>query len=81
VSSLSRDKSGNYHVHFRFGGRQHHKSLKTSDLKTAEGMKGRLDLTLRDLELGRLVLPPAPTSGSSSSPTARWRTNPASTGP
>jgi integrase len=57
LSSLSTDPSGNYHVHFRYGGRQFHKSLKTDDEKTAEAMRGRIDLTLRDLELGRLALP------------------------
>jgi integrase len=57
MASLSRDQSGNYHIHFRYGDRQYHKSLKTADEKTAVGTKGRIELTLRDLELGRLVLP------------------------
>jgi integrase len=58
VSSLSQDQSGNFHVHFRFSGKQFHKSLKTKDEKTAAAMRGRIDLTLRDLELGRLALSP-----------------------
>ena len=57
MASLTKDKSGNHHIHFRFSGRQYHKSLKTEDEKTAQSTMGRIELTLRDLELGRLTLP------------------------
>jgi hypothetical protein len=59
MASLTKDKSGSFHIHFRFGGRQFHKSLKTDDEKIAESMKGRIEMTLRDIELGRLTPPPA----------------------
>ncbi len=40
VASLQQDDSGNYHIYFRYGGRQFHKSLKTADQQTAEATKG-----------------------------------------
>jgi integrase len=59
MASLSRDPtSGNYRIHFRFGGRQYQKSLKTDSEKDANALKGRVELTLLDLERGRLTLPP-----------------------
>jgi integrase len=50
-------KSGVWHISFRFGGKQHHKSLKTTDGKKAEGWKAQIEETLHDLERGRLELP------------------------
>jgi hypothetical protein len=59
VASLNLDPaSGRYRILFRFGGRQFQKSLKTTDQEEAEAAKARIALTLRELENGRLILPP-----------------------
>jgi hypothetical protein len=59
VAALSQDPaSKKFRIHFRFGGRQHQTSLKTTDLKEAEAAKGRIQFTLRELENGRMTLPP-----------------------
>jgi integrase len=58
MASLTRDKSGNLHIHFRCGGRQFHKSLKTDREDEAEALKGRIELALLDIERGRLTVPP-----------------------
>jgi hypothetical protein len=57
LASLRQDKSGNYHVLFRFGSRQFGRSLKTTERSHAESMKGRVEMTLLDIERGRLELP------------------------
>lgn len=60
MASLSRDKNaGVYRIHFRFAGKQYQKSLKVTDRRKAEGLKGRIELTLLELEQGRKTLPPA----------------------
>jgi integrase len=43
---------------FRYGGRQFQRSLKTKDPKKADALKGKIELTLLELEQGRLMLPP-----------------------
>jgi integrase len=59
VASLSLDpKSGVFRIHFRYAGKQYQKSLKTTDEVEAEASKGRIELTLRDLDNGRLDLRP-----------------------
>jgi len=59
VASIHRDpSSGVYRIMFRLGGRQYHRSLKTTDLREAEALKGRIEYTLRDIDLERKVLPP-----------------------
>jgi integrase len=50
-------EGGTYHIYFRYGGRQFHKSLKTPDEKAANAWKGQIEQTLHDLERGRLQLP------------------------
>ena len=57
MASLRQDKSGNYHILFRFGDRQFGRSLKTKERCHAESMKGRVETTLLDIERGRLQLP------------------------
>jgi hypothetical protein len=58
VASIFLDSnSGLWHISFRFGGKQHHKSLKTADQKKAESWKARIEETLHDLERGRRQLP------------------------
>jgi hypothetical protein len=52
MAALSCDpKTGIYHIYFRFGGRQFHKSLKTDSERKAEGWRAQIDETLHDLEL------------------------------
>lgn len=51
------DKSGMYRIHFRYGGKQFQKSLKTTDEREAEARKGAIEVTLLDLERGRLMIP------------------------
>jgi integrase len=59
LASLSQDpKSKNFRIHFRYGGKQFQKSLKTTDNVEAEAAEGRIELTLRELENGRMELPP-----------------------
>lgn len=58
MATISQDPaSKKYRIHFRFGGKQFQKSLKTTDQKEAEAALGRIDLTLRELENGRMTLP------------------------
>jgi hypothetical protein len=67
-------KSGYWHLFLRYDGKQYHKSLKTKEQGEAEGLKGHVELTLLDLERGRLALPPLatdPKTGPSSSRSVR----------
>ena len=58
MASIHKDpKSSFYRIMFRYGGKQFQKSLDTKDEKTAEGMKGKIELILRELEHGRKHLP------------------------
>jgi integrase len=59
MAGVTRDaQSGMYRIHFRYAGKQFHKSLKTQDEREAEALKGAIELTLLDLERGRLTVPP-----------------------
>jgi hypothetical protein len=59
MAGLTRNlESGIYRIHFRYGGKQQHRSLKTTDEREAEARKGAIEITLLDLERGRLVIPP-----------------------
>jgi integrase len=57
MASIHKRPSGNWHVSFRFGGRQFNPSLKTGSRKKAETVRGNVEETIRLLEMGRLVLP------------------------
>ena len=48
----------NWHVFFRLGGEQFKPSLKTTSQRTAENLRGVVEETVRQLEMGRLSLPP-----------------------
>jgi hypothetical protein len=50
-------KTGIYRIHFWYGGRQHQKSLKTTEEKKANSMRARIEETLHDMERGRISLP------------------------
>jgi hypothetical protein len=57
-ASIHRDsKSKNYLLMFRYSGKQYQKSLKTTDEVTAELLKGKIKLTILELERGRRTLP------------------------
>ncbi len=53
----SDEKTGTFRILFRFGGKQFHKSLETSDEVKARGMKAAIDEVCHDLKRGRLSLP------------------------
>jgi integrase len=58
VASIKQDpESGNYRIYFRYGGKQHQKSLKTKDETEASELQGRVERMLRDLETGWTILP------------------------
>lgn len=58
MASLQRRASGRFRVIFCFGGERHFVSLKTKDGREAERSRVRVEENLRDLERGRLELPP-----------------------
>jgi hypothetical protein len=59
MASLSQDAvSKTYRIHFRYGGKQFQKSLKTSHRRDAEARRGCISQTLEDIERGRLIVPP-----------------------
>lgn len=58
MASLEHDKaSGRFRIRFRFAGEEYKRSLKVSDRKEADGIRGRVEETILLLERGRLVLP------------------------
>jgi integrase len=58
MASVHRDeKSGKYRIQFRLEGRQYQRSLKTTKLRDARAILGRVDETIRLVELGRLEIP------------------------
>ena len=54
---LEHRPNGRYHVAFRFAGQKLKKSLRTSDLPTAEARLHQLEENIRLLEKGRIELP------------------------
>ncbi len=59
MASIQQDpKSKNFRIRFRFGGRRYFRSLKTTELKVAQSILGRVEETLRLLDQGRLEIPP-----------------------
>jgi integrase len=59
MASIKKDPiSGNYRIHFRYGGKQFQKSLKTCDEVEAKALLGRIELMLRELGNGRKVVRP-----------------------
>ena len=58
MASLNQDqKSKIFRILFWYGGRQHHKSLKTTDRRDAEALKGRIEETLQAIEKGWATVP------------------------
>lgn len=56
---LEQEKSGHFHVAFRFGNRKFKRALKTSKLAEAQARLLRLEENIRLVESGRLELPAA----------------------
>ena len=54
---LQTDPSGNYHISFRFRGRNFKRSLKTKSEQRANSRLHRLEENIRLVESGRLELP------------------------
>ena len=50
-------KSSNWSASFRYGVEKFYKSLRTTDQREANRLKGRFEQALLDLERGRLTLP------------------------
>lgn len=58
MASLEHDRnSGNFHIRFRFGGREFRRSLRTKSAKRAHATAGRIAETLHLLNGGRLFIP------------------------
>ena len=57
MASLQIDPSGNYHVKFRFAGKQYRRSLHTKMRRTAEASACHIEENIRLVEGGRLELP------------------------
>lgn len=59
MASIHRDPAtGVWNISFRFGGKPHHKSLRTKQEAKAQDEKGRISKTLEAIENGWLPLPP-----------------------
>mgnify|MGYP002637339548 FL=1 len=57
MASLQNDPSGNYHVKFRFGGRQYRRSLRTKLRRKAEAAASHVEENIRLITEGRMTLP------------------------
>lgn len=58
MASLEFDEvSSRYRIRFRYSGQTYKRSLKTTDVKEAQGILGRVEETIRLLERGRMELP------------------------
>ena len=59
MASIQQDpQSKNFRIRFRYCGRRYFRSLKTTELKVAQSILGRVEDTLRLLDQGRLEIPP-----------------------
>lgn len=50
-------RTGNYNIVFRFGGRKFTRSLGTDDAREADRLRANLEQTIRDVKSGRLQIP------------------------
>lgn len=57
MASLQTDPSGNYHVKFRFAGRQYRRSLRTKLSRKAEAAASHVEENIRLILEGRMTLP------------------------
>lgn len=51
------NRSGHYHVVFRFGGKKFTRSLETDNEREADRLRTNLEQTIRDVKSGRMVIP------------------------
>ncbi len=59
MASIHLDRrSGNYFIRFRYGGMSFKRSLKISDRREANAIRGRVAETILLVERGRLEIPP-----------------------
>ncbi|NLF73053.1 MAG: hypothetical protein GX575_28790 [Candidatus Anammoximicrobium sp.] len=59
MASLLEDPSGNWHVHFRFGGKRFKRSLQTKNAKEAQGLLGCIEDNMQLVRRGVKTLPPS----------------------
>jgi len=52
------NRTGYFHVVFRFGGKKYTRSLQTDDEHEANRLIANLEQTIRDIKSGRITLPP-----------------------
>jgi len=57
ASLLKDEQSGRYRIRFRYAGQPYNRSIKTTDRKEAESIRGRVEETLRLIAHGRLEVP------------------------
>jgi hypothetical protein len=57
VASIHRDPSGNFHLHFRFGGQRFKRSLHTKHERKALAVASHVEENIRLVNEGRLELP------------------------
>ncbi len=57
MASVQQDPSGNFHIKFRYAGKQYRRSLKTIHRRTAESMACHVEEKIRLILSGRLELP------------------------
>src|SRR5579885_2829414 len=58
MASIRKGKRGGFDVLFRFGEKQYSRHLPTENPKEAEATRKLVEVTLHDLQTGRLVMPP-----------------------
>lgn len=57
MASILRDPSGNFHIHFRFGGQRFKRSLHTKHERKAQAAASHVEENIRLIGEGRLALP------------------------
>ncbi|MEZ6059129.1 MAG: hypothetical protein R3C19_02085 [Planctomycetaceae bacterium] len=57
MASIQQDRSGNYHIAFRFGGKRYKRSLKTKHNRKADAAACHVEENIRLIGAGRLELP------------------------
>lgn len=57
MASIHRDPSGNFHLHFRFGGQRFKRSLRTKHQRKADAAASHVEENIRLIDEGRLELP------------------------
>jgi hypothetical protein len=66
-------KTSKSRIFFRYGGRQFNRIVLANNSREAERLCALVEVTIQDLERGKLVMPPTPTRSPSCSPPATTR--------